>query len=88
MLDSTDVPAPSVAGSIPDRILTIFEVVSLTSLSRASIYRGMAEGWFPQQTRLSPGRVGWPASTIARWLRERAGTGTRPARLRSQRRRR
>ncbi|WP_194745221.1 helix-turn-helix transcriptional regulator [Thermaurantiacus tibetensis] len=88
MLDSTDLSAPAAAGSIPDRILTIFEVVALTSLSRASIYRGMAEGWFPQQTRLSPGRVGWPASTIARWLRERAGTSTRPARPPSRRRRR
>src|SRR4029077_15718480 len=45
----------------------IHEVVSITTLSRATIYRKMAQGTFPVCVPISEGRVAWPARGIEEW---------------------
>lgn len=40
-------------------------------IHRATIRRMETRGDFPARRQLSPGRVGWPASEIARWLASR-----------------
>lgn len=55
-----------------NRFLTISEVVSLTTLSRATIYRLVAQGRFPEQKVLSGNRIGWAEHEVQAWLRGRA----------------
>ncbi len=54
------------------RILNPREVERLTGLSAATIWRLRQRGELPEPIRLSPRRVGWPESTIAGWLEQRA----------------
>ncbi len=42
-------------------------VAQKTGLSRATIYRYMARGDFPQRRKVGPGRVAWLASEITSW---------------------
>ena len=59
------------------RILRCAEVTRRTSLSKASVYRLLRAGDFPQPVRLGQRAVGWRAEEIDEWLasRERAGIG-------------
>ena len=59
------------------RILRCVEVTWRTSLSKASVYRLLHAGDFPQPVRLGQRAVGWRAEEIDEWLasRERAGIG-------------
>lgn len=50
------------------RLLKIRELVAETSLSRATIYRAIRRGEFPDRIKLSPRRVGWPEAEIAAWI--------------------
>ena len=50
-----------------DPLLSIKQVMRVTSLSRASIARFMAAKRFPQSVALSPGRRAWRASEISAW---------------------
>ncbi|WP_282410667.1 AlpA family phage regulatory protein [Pseudomonas sp. PS02303] len=50
-----------------DRYLKEAEVLSVTSLSHATLWREVKAKRFPAQVRISPGRVGWRASEIASW---------------------
>jgi prophage regulatory protein len=52
------------------RILNIREVCALNSLSRASIYRGVAAGTFPRPVRLTSAgrRVGWRSEDVQAWM--------------------
>ena len=50
------------------RLLKIGELVTATSLSRATIYRAIRRGEFPDRIKLSPRRVGWPEADIAAWI--------------------
>lgn len=61
-------PTPAETG----RILSIRDVTRLNSLSRASIYRGVAAGTFPPPIQLTPGgrRVGWREEHIRAWLED------------------
>ena len=58
-------------------ILRCAEVTRRTSLSKASVYRLLHAGDFPQPVRLGERAVGWRAEEIDEWLasRERAGIG-------------
>lgn len=56
-----------------ERIFTIQEVAKITSLSRTTLYRMVDAGTFPRPSQLSPNRIGWRASAIARWQTERDG---------------
>ena len=59
------------------RILRRREVELVTQLSKASIYRQMHAGSFPQPVKLGERAVGWRADEISGWIetRERAGIG-------------
>jgi len=50
-----------------DRYLREAEVLHVTSLSHATLYREVKAKRFPAQVRISPGRVGWKASEIVAW---------------------
>jgi prophage regulatory protein len=62
-------PSPD-AVSAPDRSEIFWDlrtVAQKTGLSRATIYRYMARGAFPQRRRVGPGRVAWLASEVIAW---------------------
>lgn len=50
-----------------DRFLKEREVIEVTTLSHATLWREVKKGAFPKPVRISPGRVGWRESAIARW---------------------
>jgi prophage regulatory protein len=52
---------------------TVGEVEAITTLSRSTIYRKMAEGTFPASVPISEGRVGWDRQVIEEWCRARRG---------------
>ena len=52
------------------RFYSIGEVEAITSLSRATIYRKMAQGTFPSSVQISSGRVGWDKRAIERWCED------------------
>ena len=47
-----------------DRLLKIAEVQKMTGLSRASVYRRVAEGLLPPPVRFSPRCVRWQMSEV------------------------
>lgn len=53
------------------RFLNLREVIELTSLSKTSIYRYMAEGSFPRNVSLGGRSVAWVSTEIEDWMRER-----------------
>lgn len=54
-----------------DRLLDRSAVIELTSLSYATIHRGMQAGTFPRAVKISKNRVAWPASSIDAWLKSK-----------------
>lgn len=60
-----------VSNAILGTCLTIHDVVSATSLSRATIYRMIKRSQFPDRVRLSENRVGWSEKAIRDWLAKR-----------------
>jgi len=56
-----------------DRILSPAEVTARTSLSRTTLWRLARDTTsdFPRPIRLSPGRIGWSASSLDRYLADR-----------------
>jgi prophage regulatory protein len=56
-------------------ILRVPQVVELSGLCRASIYRLAKLGEFPSPIKLSNRAVGWRRSEILAWQAERAGVG-------------
>jgi len=54
-----------------DRYLRRTEVEALTALSRASIYRMMAEGRFVRPYRIGKSAVRWRYSEVKEWLSTR-----------------
>lgn len=61
--------------SPPNRILNLREVQRLTSLSRATTFRGIASGSHPAPIKLTPGgrRVGFRESDVRAWLADPLG---------------
>lgn len=64
-------PNASLARHDLDRLLPLKEVMELTSLSKASIYRRFPLT-FPAPVKLGLSRVAWRRSDIQRWLAARA----------------
>lgn len=62
----------NLAPPVQDRILRLPDVMAITGLSRASVYRMIGEGRLPQQIPLGKRSVGWLASDINAWLQSRA----------------
>ncbi len=58
----------------PSKFLGISEIVTMTSLSRASVYRLAKEGAFPKAIALTKKRVAWDRDAIVDWMRERSAS--------------
>lgn len=56
---------------MPTKIYRLPEVMSLTGISKASIYLGIKRGTFPAPVKLSARAVGWPENKIIAWLESR-----------------
>lgn len=52
----------------PCRIIRFPEVLALTALSRAHIYRKMAQGTFPNRLKIGKRAVGWQSTDVDNWL--------------------
>jgi prophage regulatory protein len=53
----------------PLRLMRLPEVLDLTGLSRATIYRKIAAGTFPPQRNTGARACGWRAGAVDIWLR-------------------
>lgn len=53
-----------------DRLLPIRKVIDLTSFSKATIYRKVADGTLPAPLKIGSSRVAWRQSHIAAWMAE------------------
>ncbi len=51
-----------------DKLLRVDDVVKITSISRAQIYRYIKAGIFPAPTKLSKKLTVWKASTVQNWM--------------------
>lgn len=51
-----------------ERLLTIEQVVAVTTLSETEIGRREKEGRFPARIKLSPKRTAWVGSEIEAWV--------------------
>ncbi|MGE3703412.1 MAG: helix-turn-helix transcriptional regulator [Hyphomicrobiaceae bacterium] len=61
-----------------ERLLPISDVMELTSFSKATIYRKMAEEppTFPAPLKIGRSRVAWKSSAISEWIAQQASTAT------------
>lgn len=50
------------------KLLRMREVIDLTGLSRASIYRRLKVGTFPNPVRLGENSIAWRSSEVAHWI--------------------
>jgi len=55
-----------------ERIIRLKTVLARTGLSRATLYRKIVAGTFPQQVRISIHGAGWHESAVARWIADPA----------------
>jgi Predicted transcriptional regulator len=53
----------------PLRMMRINEVMDITGLSRATLYRKIAAGTFPSQHKIAARCCGWRANEVDLWLR-------------------
>ena len=65
-------------------LLNINQVVQKIGLSRQTIYRKMKEGTFPNQVKLSVGRVAWSEHEIDQWIEEKFARKRRLAVIQSE----
>ena len=54
-----------------NKILRLPDVKEQCSISRSSIYQGMADGTFPQSIPLGTRMVGWSADEIDNWIEQK-----------------
>src|SRR5262249_4200221 len=60
------------------RFYSMGEIEAITSLSRATIYRKIAQGTFPASVQISKGRVGWETRAIDQWCEALSAPGRSP----------
>jgi prophage regulatory protein len=65
MTKKTQASAPSPI----DRLLPMTKVMDLTSFSKATVYRKIADGSFPAPRKIGKSRVAWLEADIAGWIR-------------------
>ncbi|TOI62171.1 helix-turn-helix transcriptional regulator [Vibrio parahaemolyticus] len=53
------------------RLITLREVIALTSLSRASIYNYISKNMFPRQISVGERSVRWIESEVKEWIRQK-----------------
>lgn len=56
---------------VTDRVIRRAELLRITGISAASIYRWVANGTFPAPRRLGPNATGWLESEVVAWLQSR-----------------
>lgn len=56
---------------ITREFITVQEVTKRLNLSRATIWRLEKQGLFPLRRQITPGRVGWIADDISKWVADR-----------------
>lgn len=61
--------------NVQSAILRRPQVCEVTGLSYATIWRKERAGQFPQRVKLGANSVGWIASEVDSWLRERVRGG-------------
>jgi prophage regulatory protein len=54
-----------------DRMLRIAEVLRITGVSTATLYRWVKDGTFPAPVKLGPNSVAWRASVVRDWIDSR-----------------
>ena len=47
------------------------DVVTMTGMSRPTVYRMIKDGMFPASIKLSPGAVGWLRTEIEQWVADK-----------------
>lgn len=57
--------------NIKPAFLRLRDVCAMTGLSRATIYRQMADGRFPQSVKLGERISAWPLAALEQWASER-----------------
>jgi prophage regulatory protein len=55
------------------RLIKLKEVLHMTGLSRATVYRFMAAGGFPMKVELGGNSVAWVESEVEDWINEKIG---------------
>lgn len=58
-----------------DRFIRMKELITITGLSRATIYRLMKEDRFPKQIHLSERTACWRLSIVMEWISEKEKIG-------------
>ncbi|AGM42904.1 helix-turn-helix transcriptional regulator [Aeromonas dhakensis] len=53
------------------KLLKLKDVIAMTSLSKASVYRQMNDGKFPASVKIGPRSVAWVSSEIELWIEEK-----------------
>lgn len=53
------------------RLIRLSEVLTMTGLSRSSMYRSIEEKQFPEQVQLGGRAVAWVESEVQEWIRQR-----------------
>ncbi|MCH7347788.1 AlpA family transcriptional regulator [Aeromonas sp. MR7] len=53
------------------KLLKLKDVIAMTSLSKASVYRQMNDGTFPASVKIGPISVAWVGSEIELWIEEK-----------------
>jgi prophage regulatory protein len=53
------------------KIISIDEVIDLTSKGRSTVYSDMGKGAFPLQVSLGPRRVGWILDEVLDWIQRK-----------------
>ena len=54
-----------------NRCVRIRQVCEMTGMSRASVYRKMADGTFPKSFKIGDSMSAWRVATIEAWIAER-----------------
>jgi predicted DNA-binding transcriptional regulator AlpA len=73
LFDFAKRPAPAALATQPidDELWSVRKIMAKTGLGRSTLYKYVSGGHFPRQRRLGPGRVGWLASDVLRWIGSR-----------------
>ena len=62
------IPQPLEAASLPDALLKIKTVATVTGLSASTIFRKTAAGEFPEPVRLGARCTRWKSASVRAWL--------------------
>jgi prophage regulatory protein len=57
------------------KVLRLKDLISITGLSRVTIWRLELAGNFPRRVQLGPRRVGWVESEVSNWIQSRPRVG-------------